>query len=237
MTDSIVHSSAPVTVVGGGQATQKDLQEALTLAPLCVAADGGAGLAVQAGVPLSAVIGDLDSISPDVEARVDPKTLHRSTDQNTTDFDKVLDAVSAPVLIGVGFTGGRIDHQLAACHSLLRRADRPCVLIGATELIFLMPREIVLPCTRGECISLFPLTKVTGWSNGLKWEIEGLAFAPGGQIGTSNAAMGPVHLKMDQPGMLAMVPRRLIQQVVHQLAAAVGGRWPARAAPHRDPTP
>ena len=35
-------------------------------------------------------------------------------DQDTTDFDKALRHIKAPVVIGAGFSGARTDHALAA---------------------------------------------------------------------------------------------------------------------------
>ena len=50
MFSPIVECPDPITLVGGGEATVTDLHKALTLAPICVAVDGGAALAINAGV-------------------------------------------------------------------------------------------------------------------------------------------------------------------------------------------
>ncbi|MFT5799647.1 MAG: thiamine pyrophosphokinase, partial [Candidatus Azotimanducaceae bacterium] len=42
----IVHSLDPITLIGGGEVGPADLNFALGLAPVCVAADGGASVAV-----------------------------------------------------------------------------------------------------------------------------------------------------------------------------------------------
>ncbi len=227
MNNHIVHSFDPVTLVGGGDATPEDLQKALILAPVCVAADGGAVQALNAGVALEAVIGDFDSIDDTTLAAIPPERRHHITEQATTDFEKALSRIDAPVVIGVGFTGGRIDHQLAALHVLLARAHQPCVLLAGDDALFLAPPQIDLDCAVGDVVSLFPLRAVTGQSTGLRWPIDGLAFAPGTFIGTSNCATGPISLRMDRPGMLAIVPARLIPQVVQQLARPNGARWSA----------
>lgn len=226
MIEPIVDSLEPITLVGGGEATPEDLQEALTLAPKCVAADGGAGLALDAGVELVALIGDFDSVLADQRAQVPAARQHHFTEQDTTDFEKCLTYVRAPLVVGVGFTGGRMDHQLAALHGLVRFAHQPCVLLGPHELVFLAPPQLSLPTRPGDLVSLFPLGPVQGQSTGLKWAIEGLAFDPVRQIGTSNQAIGPCCIQMQAPAMVMMVPRRLIQPVVAQLTRGQSARWP-----------
>ena len=68
---SIVHSLDPITLIGGGEVGPADLNFALGLAPVCVAADGGASVAVAAGINLHAVIGDFDSVDDAVSVGSD----------------------------------------------------------------------------------------------------------------------------------------------------------------------
>lgn len=227
---SIVHSLDPITLIGGGLVGLTDLQDAMALAPICVAADGGARVAVRAGVNLDAVIGDFDSLENEVRLAIPADRLHHIPEQNSTDFDKSLRHISAPVIIAVGFSGGRLDHQMAAMHTLVARSDRPCVLLGPSEVIFHCPPSISLPTQGGDVVSLFPMGQVTGRSKGLEWPIDGLEFAPDRYIGTSNRATGPIHLEMNARGMLCLLPRRMLGAVTQALALrSVGATWPARA--------
>lgn len=235
MTKPIVHAIAPIvqslypiTLVGGGHASPDDLQESLTLAPSCVAADGGAALAIRAGIDLAAVIGDFDSIDPDILAQVPRKRQYHISEQDNTDFEKALLRIDAPLILGIGFCGGRVDHQLAAFNSLVKFAHQPCILLAEDELIFLAPPRISLPTVAGDIVSLFPFSRVTGTSIGLQWPIEDLVFAPGHQSGTSNCATGPIDINMHGPGMLMIVPKRFIRQVVQQLMLPTRARWPVR---------
>ena len=223
----IVHSLAPVVLVGGGQVRSEDLDAALKLGTRVVAADAGLDRALAAGVVPEAVIGDLDSVSAEGLAQLKAEDRHQVSEQDSTDFDKALRHVAAPVVIGVGFTEGRLDHQLAVLHSLLVHAHRPCVLLGQEEITLLAPPQIRVPTREGDVVSLFPLVPVSGRSLGLKWPIDGLAFAPGKKIGTSNVAHGPVELELDGPGMILMLPRALIQPVVAALSQVSAPRWPA----------
>jgi thiamine pyrophosphokinase len=220
----IVRSDRPVTLVGGADVGPGDLETALALAPTLVAVDGGAGACRAAGADPVAVIGDMDSLSPDAaEAYCD--RLHPITEQETTDFDKALRNIAAPLVIAAGFSGGRFDHELAVLHSLLRHADRPCIVLGAVSLSFLCPPELRLDLRPGTVVSLFPLRPCRTESEGLRWPTAGIDFAPDGRIGTSNEALGPIRLRAPAPGMLAILPRGVLPLLAPVLAA--GPRWRA----------
>ena len=229
VSSSIVLNSGPVTLVGGGQASIEDLSEALKIAPICVAADGGAALALRAKIPIEALIGDFDSVTAASLLQIPPDRQFKISEQETTDFDKALTLVDAPLVIGVGFLGGRIDHQLAAFSTLVRFAHRPCVLLGAEQIVLVAPPRMSIATQAGEVVSIYPMAPVQGVSTGLEWPIDGLRLDPTGRIGTSNLATGPATLKMDSPNALLILPRRLILPVVQSLLHPDAAGWPLRA--------
>ncbi len=231
---TILSSSNPVTFLGGGHASARDLADALTICAKLVAVDGGLLTAQKAGRMPDAVIGDMDSAPPEALSHVPIARQHRLIEQQSTDFDKALRNVDAPVVIGVGFCGGRVDHQLAAFHTLVVHADRPCILIAEHEVIVLAPPHVALDMVAGEVVSLFPMLPVQGRSEGLEWPIEGLAFDPARFVGTSNRALGAVSLSMDAPGMLLILPKLYLRPLVAHFVQD-GARWPARAVQHISP--
>lgn len=226
MIDMIVSSLTPLTLVGGGEACVGDLNEALTIAPTCVAADAGALLALKAGVPLAALIGDFDSISETALAQIPKDRQFKIDEQDTTDFDKALRNLDTPLVIGVGFCGGRLDHQLAVLHSLVRYAHRRCILVAQSQIVLLAPPELEVATVPGDVVSIFPLGPTQGRSDGLEWPIDGLDLNPLSQIGTSNRALGPARLEMDEPNAILMLPRRIIRQVAEALLHPDAAGWP-----------
>lgn len=214
MNKLIVDEIAPVTLVGGGTLGEADLDWALSLAPCLVAADGGAGHALAQNHLPSAVIGDFDSISPQNLAQIPPERQFHVAEQDSTDFEKALRSIRAPLVVAVGFLGGRVDHQLAVLNALVRDIGPPCIVLGTEEVIFHLPSQITLPLAAQETVSLFPLRSVMAHSTGLHWPLQGLRMQPGGQIGTSNRALGPVSISVDGPGLLAMVPRHHLPSVM-----------------------
>lgn len=225
MNQAIVDSLDGVTLVGGGPVTAAQLARATAFAPRIVGADGGADRLLRLGQMPEAVIGDMDSISDAARARLRDR-LFPVPEQDNTDFDKCLAAIRAPFILGLGFAGARVDHGLAVLSGLLRAPHQRCLILGPRDLTFLAPPEIHLDLPPGTRLSLFPMGPVTGDSEGLRWPIPGLDFAPDGQIGTSNEVTGPVRLRFAAPKMLVILPVRYLAAVLHGLhlcQAARGG--------------
>ncbi|WP_136634781.1 thiamine diphosphokinase [Pseudooceanicola onchidii] len=235
MTEEIVISDSPVLLLGGadrGGALRQltTLRHDLPLDRMpVVAADGGAGLARAAGLPLTAVIGDFDSLTDEDRAAIDPAVLHHTPDQLTTDFDKALSEIRAPLVFGVGFTGGRLDHQLAVMTGLTLQPDRRCIVIGDEDITCLCPPDLTLDLTPGDRLSLYPMAEVGGRSEGLDWPIDGLRLRPDGRVGTSNRVSdGQIRLQIDAPRMLLILPRPALRPLLAGLSLS-DARWPVRA--------
>lgn len=221
MNSPIVQSTHGITLAGGGPFTGRDLALALRRAPVPVAADSGADRLLKLGVMPEAVIGDMDSLSAAAKARIPQEKQHLVAEQVTTDFDKALRLIEAPLVLALGFAGARLDHGLAAFSTLIARSERRCILVGPQDLAFAAPPRLELALLPGETLSLFPMAPVTGRSEGLEWPIAGLDFAPDGRIGTSNRVVaGRVLLEFDRRGMLVILPRRRLDAVIRALRAA-----------------
>jgi len=220
MSSLIVLSEAPITLVGGGLLAEQDINAACALAPRLVAADSGAGRALDFGHHPEAVIGDLDSLSATDRVRFTPEQIHQIAEQDSTDFQKALSRIEAPLILAVGFLGGRVDHQLAALHAILEAPRGRVLLVGRDDIIFHLPPKFEMLMPKDARVSLFPMQPVTGRSIGLKWPIDGLALAPGKKIATSNCAMGQIEIETDGPGLLALLPRETLEQTVERLLQA-----------------
>lgn len=188
-----------------------------------MAADGGAVQALRFGHMPAAVIGDLDSLPHSARAAMPEGALLKISEQDTTDFEKCLTSVEAPLILAMGFTGGRTDHELAVYHALGCHPDRHCVVAGQTDIIFSAPPQITLALEPGERVSLFPLADIAAQSEGLRWDLEGVPFGPLSRVGTSNQALGPVTLRFDRPGMLLILPKSALLQAIVSLRHAP--RW------------
>lgn len=228
MKNSIVSHSEPIVLVGGGPVDGDGISAVLQEGYGLVACDGGAGHVLVAGLEgrLQAVIGDMDSLAAADRARLGAAPVHAIAEQDTTDFDKALRSIDAPLVLALGFWGGRADHTLAALSTLLTHADRPCVMVAGGDIVLLAPPRIALDLEQGARVSIWPFLPVAGRSEGLDWPIDGLDLRPDGRLGTSNRATGGrVEISFAAPGALLVLGRERLGPVTAALADAP--RWPA----------
>lgn len=125
-----------------------------------IAVDGGLDHCHKLGLKPDIIIGDLDSASPkflqtyqDIPQRKYPK------DKDKTDLELAIEHAlekGAKSFTIFGGCGKRIDHTLANINLLSRY---PGILFLETdkELLFVIDRQAVLKCRKGQTISLIPL--------------------------------------------------------------------------------
>lgn len=222
----IVSKNAPVLLVGAGDVQPEQLK---TLAQSCesiVAADGGADHVLGAALMPDAVIGDFDSISPAAKEAIDTTRLFPSDDQNSTDLTKGINAIEAPVIVGLGFFGDRLDHQMAAQTALVRAPDRQVILVGASDMVFLAPPHFALDLPDGDRFSLYPMAQTQACSTGLFWPLNGLLLSPLEQIATSNRATGAVDIHPADPWLLSILSNRYLPEVMDGFLSGRFGAWP-----------
>ena len=223
MTVPIVTTCNYVTLVGGGDLQSRTLHEVLALAPYLVAADGAADVALSFNATPQAVIGDFDSLGADARDTIPDDRFFHIPEQNSTDFEKCLSRIKAPVVLALGFMGARLDHELAVYSVLMRYPQQRCIVVGECDICLHVPEGISLDLEPGTRVSLFPFGQVTGTSTGLRWPIQGIEFAPNGRIGTSNeATKARVSLDFDGPGMLLILPRNCLGAVIAAIAPPKG---------------
>ncbi len=208
--------SGPVILVGAGPVHFDDFALLRRYCDAAVAVDGGYDTLKRWGMVPDAVLGDLDSVRSNIPESL--KTL-KISDQDTTDFDKALRVVRAPIMFGAGFLGGRMDHTLAAMHSLVTAHDRKVVLVGSEDIVFAAPLEWRITMPPGTRISFYPVRRVRAdMSTGLRWPLDGLVLEGGVQTGVSNeTSEAVVETKMSSPGVVTILPRQCLPNVVTSL--------------------
>lgn len=136
-----------------------------------IAADGAANTLMQMGVLPQIVIGDLDSIVPHLQNKLN--TLHQP-DQDSCDYEKTLAYLQANDLLPAiicGVNGGELDHILnninlfASNDNLLFSSDMIGMMLrGNTQRLFHLPRNTK--------ISIFGAPEAIVTSCGLQWELK-----------------------------------------------------------------
>jgi thiamine pyrophosphokinase len=193
---ALLHFEVPLAIVGGGRVDPAALRELQQLGAEVVGADGGADVALAAGVLPAAVIGDMDSLD-DPSAWEKRTRLVTVSEQETTDLEKALYLTRAPVTVLLGATGGRLDHSLAAIDALARYGqNRRIILCDESDVALTLGGPFDFAVEPGDRIGIHALQPVRFTaSEGLRWPLSGLLLSPGERQGASNAATaGPFSL-------------------------------------------
>jgi thiamine pyrophosphokinase len=147
-----------------------------------IGANGGAAVALELGVLPQVVIGDGDSLDPQIRRHLEAmkvEFIDYPPEKDKTDTQLALEyciAHGAKKVTIIGAIGGRLDHSLANVFLLVLAKGHGInarIIDGAGELFLLKAESITLEGQPGDYLSLIPLTgKVTGVSGeGLKYPL------------------------------------------------------------------
>ncbi|WP_404402482.1 thiamine diphosphokinase [Pelagibacterium halotolerans] len=180
-------------VVGGGTVEPELLRTLAQGAAGIIGADSGGDTILKAGLVPDAVIGDMDSVD-DLSGFPDTTRVIRIAEQDSTDFGKCLYSSRAPLTLGLGMTGGRFDHTLAALNAVAKMAhERKIILVDEHDLALGVSGSISVEVGKGSRVSVYPLGRTAfAGSEGLLYPLDGLVMEQGGRIGTSNEATADV---------------------------------------------
>jgi thiamine pyrophosphokinase len=178
-----------------------------------VAADGGANHLARIGVMPAAVVGDLDSLRPEVRAWLGEGRLLLRPDQEYTDLHKtlawVIDERGGRRVTILGGTGGRLDHALANLGLLARWAARAELeMVDATSRIVPVQGERSFATSPGADVSLLPVGRCERvWADGLRWPLAGESLDLAGRTGVCNQAAAPrVTVRVEGGTLLLFLP-------------------------------
>jgi len=162
-------------------------------ADLIVCCDGAAEKLVAQGFEPGIIIGDLDSVSPELKERY-RRILMQDSDQETNDLTKAVNwciATGIKEVAILGATGIREDHTLgniALLDDYSRRID--ALMLTDTGSFRVYDRSVTIASHPGQQVSIFsidPSMKVT--SSGLKYPLQNLTLQSWWR-GTLNEADG-----------------------------------------------
>lgn len=185
-------------VLAGGASPEGKLLAGAEQADLVIAADGGVRIARNHGLPIHAVIGDLDSASAGdlAWARAEhAQIIDFPTDKDHTDLELALDhADEAGVdrIVAIGVDGGRLDHELGNWAALsARRSARVEVHTkhGAATILHGDGHSAMsLDGRVGDIVSLLPRSgRVDGvTTTGLRWPLDNATLEATSTRGVSN---------------------------------------------------
>ena len=200
-------------ICNGNPPPQALLKQLWREADYRVAADGGANLLQVLNLLPDAVVGDFDSLQPDVQKQLPETILFHVKEQDTNDADK---AVRHCLKLGfteinlLGADGGRQDQFLSSLEILFKYSPSARLIIWTAlermEFILDTWEETLPP---GTTLSLLPLFGGAQGvvSRGLKFELNNHALLPGkSPSGVSNQVLSnPVTVSIREGQLLLVV--------------------------------
>ena len=211
-----------ILIIGGEYPSKEVANRAIANADIVVAADSGFDYAVENGIPVDYVVGDMDSTVhlDTIESMSNEKVMRMSSDKDETDTEiglKVLKEKGVDEAVIIGGGGGRLDHLLGIV-ALFHRDIRPDQWYTDREFVISIDRKRIFKGLKGKTVSFFPVGNATCRmkSKGLKWPLDHLKWERG-DVGISN-------IVKDEEMMVEPVTGRLICMYSHSTIKKTGGK-------------
>ena len=214
-----------------------------------IAADSGLHEAIAGGWATDLVIGDLDSVDPDLlddAQRSGTRVDRHPAAKDATDLELALDAAfvaGADQIVVAGGRGGRLDHLLA--NIALLASDRfgslPISALLGPVWIHVVRRTVAWSAPRGELVTLLPVHGAVGGvtTTGLLYPLDGATLAPGSSRGVSNEQLdAEASVAVSSGALVVVLPGERGTHVLEgDLGAAAARREPPSAPSPPPPRP
>lgn len=207
-------------IVGAGDCNSMLLRKKMVLqqGDLCIAADRGLEYLLEIGVIPNLIIGDMDSVKPEIltqQLEHSDKISIRQLPVEKDDTD-MLAAIKEGLIRGYkifelyGALGGRIDHTIANIQCLLYLLNHGArgILIGKDTNILLIRNEKITFTAQehkaGKLLSIFAYGQdaIGVTENGLKYSLQDAIVKQEFPIGISNQFTGTDAMIQVKEGML-----------------------------------
>lgn len=177
----------PVILVGGGDCHFSLLQKMISHYP-GIAVDGGIRHFAKCQHLADLHIGDMDSSPAGMSSQFAKDSLIVS-EQDSTDFEKALYSIDAPLFISFGFAGGRFDHQISALHIMQKyHKEKAVILVTNTDIIWFETGAITLDLSHSHHCAILPFSDMKfAHSSGLAWPVDNHALGFGHALSSSNS--------------------------------------------------
>lgn len=200
-------------IVCNGEPPSLDLMDTLwSQVDLRICADGGANFVVSQGYLPDFVVGDMDSLLPEVQQQLAPHRLVKISEQATNDGDKALrycleQQIEKVYLLGAG--GRRSDQFLSNLELLYKYAPKLKILLWtAQERMEVIAHNWQEMPALGSTLSLLPLFGAAHGitTSGLKFPLKNDSLVLGKEpSGLSNITTEPSVSISVQEGKLLLI--------------------------------
>jgi thiamine pyrophosphokinase len=170
-----------------------------------IAADGAANKLIAMNIQPAIIVGDLDSVDPDI---LRDHSIYRSTDQNSSDYQKALAYMQQHDLlptIVTGIAGGALDHILNNVNIFLQTKN---IFYAPPTFGFCVQQDesISVATTPGTKISLIGFPQANISTAGLKWELDHYQLHfPGNNSCFNRVSDSNINIKVHQGEILVII--------------------------------
>lgn len=214
----MANASAHVVIIANGHLSDPaKARRRIRPGDVIICADGGTHLARAIGLTPDVVVGDMDSLDPDLRAELEAAGVRfevHPTRKDETDLELALQlaiAEGADDIEILGMLGGRLDQSLANL-LLLARSEWASAWVRVTEgdqtaWPVRGGQETTIHGMSGDLLSLVPLTSlVSGVTlEGVEWPLRDATLRFGSTLTISNTLTAPAARLKVVDGLLLVV--------------------------------
>jgi thiamine pyrophosphokinase len=212
----IAHSSSRIDAIIclKGQPPSIDVIQHFADVPL-IAADGAANLLYDLEILPEYIVGDLDSVLPEViEAMRETTEIIVEVDQDINDFEKALRFAQQMLwkrVLVTGIHGGDLEHTLNNWSVLMRYGlNMDIVAIDGQRIGIPLYASTSYQSEMDEIVSLIPQPEATLTTRGLAWPLTQESLTLGVREGARNRSTGErVELEIHSGAVFMFVDARL----------------------------
>lgn len=210
-------NSITAIVVLGGNPPTRAIKQYIPAHQLVIAADSGLHGAIDLGLRVNVVIGDMDSVDKAILAAVEANgttVTELPRDKDSTDAElALLKAVElgANKIVLITKGGGRLDHELGVFAVLQNPGLRKCTIeaMWDNSILHLIhgPASVVITGKQGSNVGLIAAGGTASGitTTGLRWSLTDESLAPHSSRGISNQLVEDSAVISVQAGSLFVV--------------------------------
>jgi len=203
-----------LVLANGTYGPLEEYRDVIKGSDLIICADGGANYAHEMGLIPTYIVGDMDSIRPEVKEffthrQVTIKKYPRCKDFTDTQLALSLaEELGADEIILLGTLGKRLDHTLSNLYSGIELAmmGKQVIHYSPACVVYLTCRRLVIEGQKGDVVSVLPLSeKALGvCEKGFEYPLEKVVLEKKNPYSISNTLLGKKgEISLDE-GVLAV---------------------------------
>ncbi|MGE5391519.1 MAG: thiamine diphosphokinase [Deltaproteobacteria bacterium] len=179
-----------------------------------ICADGGANYAYRLGLSPDYIVGDMDSISPDIADHyagngVLIKKYPRSKDFTDTQLAfSLAQEIGAREILTLGLLGGRLDHTLSNLYAGVEAVEHGIKVAHFTPdcMVYLLKGKMTLFGQKGDLVSVMAVTERAAgvYETGFEYPLDNVILEMRNPFAVSNVMAADLAEICAQSGILAV---------------------------------